>query len=845
MLVGTLTQNNFWSVNLGAHCVDDDSGCTAQEMFDAIHARRGGESGIILWDLAPWVKAANLGEYNDWANELKTIMDTEYLVLESSSDYYNIGLSGVVSATGNPDAVLDLISEQETTGEWTSGNGAAQDTAYAVMALMSVGQTDAVINGVNYLVDSQLAEGGWSNPENTEVTSEAVQALFDFGDIEGPSITNVYIEPDYPNLDSTLVKVYATIIDEWSGVDYATLYYRVGDEEVQITTFRGPFSGGYAGISIGDPKDNVLVRYYIKAVDNVENIAWEPSSGWKSFTYDGSTPTTTDDAPDEWVHTDVEVTLTCVDTISGCQETYYSTDGSEPTTLYETSFTLSETGQYQLEYYSVDNAGNIEGVVTGTLVKIDMEDPVITDNYVNDGVWVNLEQIVTLNPTDTGDSGINEVKYCEGLSCVPSSGTLLEVLYQLIFDNSQDTIIRYQTWDYAENPSSVGEFNVLIDMEIPETNDDVPIDWQTSAFDVSLTVVEDGFSPMTTYYKVWEFGETEPEECIQENLISINVDGEYSIKYYSEDEAGNVESEQTAGNLAKLDSLQPSLDVQSISQIYADDFTLQVTESDETSGIDLCEYRVNSGSWLQRNCNSNTPPITVGEGEECVEGENSCEVEVRVSDYAGNIATQSKVFSIDWTNPPMILNSGPSGTLVNGWAVLSVETNKPATCKYDTVYKSSYDSMSFVMESSGGVYHSNPLTDLLDKSYSYYVLCKDNAGHEMSYPASITFDVDTRENFVVTIPETKGNYFIEGWNQFFLPSFVLDDTTLISPYTVETVLESIGGQYNIIYHYDGTIWRSYEPDRPVNDLIDLTEFNGGGFPYFIDMAVAGGRLELA
>lgn len=176
-LIGTLTEDNYWAHNYGSFC-SATTGCTAQNMFDAIKNRRGAANiGIILWDLAPWVKAANLGEEYSWANDLKNIMDVAYDSLTNDSELYNIGLSGVVSATGNPSAVTALINKQASTGEWTSGNGAEQDTAYAVMALMSVGKMTEAVKGAIWLASTQGSEDGWSTPENTEVTSEVLQTM--------------------------------------------------------------------------------------------------------------------------------------------------------------------------------------------------------------------------------------------------------------------------------------------------------------------------------------------------------------------------------------------------------------------------------------------------------------------------------------------------------------------------------------------------------------------------------------------------------------------------------------------------------------------------------------------
>jgi len=196
LLVGTLTQDNYWAHNYGMFC--NTSGCTAQDMFNAIDNRRGGQSGIILWDLAPWVKAANLGGETGWANDLKILMEVEYDTnLTSSEDNYIIGLSGIISATGNSDAIDELVAAQHD-GFWIEHEGTTtnnvQATAYAVMALMNVNKMESVVNGAEWLVTQQdTSDGSWKNGagvENTEVTSEVLQTMLLTEELTNPVTVN-------------------------------------------------------------------------------------------------------------------------------------------------------------------------------------------------------------------------------------------------------------------------------------------------------------------------------------------------------------------------------------------------------------------------------------------------------------------------------------------------------------------------------------------------------------------------------------------------------------------------------------------------------------------------------
>ncbi|MHB0915819.1 MAG: right-handed parallel beta-helix repeat-containing protein, partial [Thermoleophilia bacterium] len=73
-----------------------------------------------------------------------------------------------------------------------------------------------------------------------------------------------------------------------------------------------------------------------------------------SFTVDdNAAPVTTDDAPAGWVNTDVTVTLTCTDAVTGCAQTTYEVDGGS--TQVGNTVVLSAEGVHTITYRSVDN----------------------------------------------------------------------------------------------------------------------------------------------------------------------------------------------------------------------------------------------------------------------------------------------------------------------------------------------------------------------------------------------------------------------------------------------------------------------------------------------------------
>jgi hypothetical protein len=218
-------------------------------------------------------------------------------------------------------------------------------------------------------------------------------------------------------------------------------------------------------------------------------------------------------------------------------------------------------------------------------------------------------------------------------------------------------------------------------------------------------------------------------------------------------------------------------------------------------------------------------------------------LEIKVMDNAGWETTRhiERGVPIDFM-PPEITDSGPSGILNESNVMLEVYTNEPATCKFDVVSKS-YETMAYTMTTGeDGKYHYYQLNGLADGMYAYHVKCKDIAGNVMTNSEMIIFVVDTTGNYNVTINLHTG------WNGFFLPRLVLEEIgSLNGDYSVWNVLSSIAGNYTVIWYYDGTMWKYYNPEwgnNPPPLPWALTEFNDQqNRPYWIYMT-QNDRLEI-
>ncbi len=402
-------------------------------------------------------------------------------------------------------------------------------------------------------------------------------------------ITGIRTEPAYPNLDQ-LIKIYADIPNP-DAIDYVTLYYKINDSRVKDEEFSGPYVDDYAYISNPSPGDNILVQYYINATYNDLSSL---QSGWQNFRYDGSAPSTSiifKGPQYNWfVISDSKIELSCNDTISGCKEIIYYINGEEKIVVGDKAeFSLTgEDGENEIRYYSTDRAGNKEVEETQDLI-LDNTAPSVEDDYAHKNQWINEEKTVTITAEDSG-SGIKEITYCIDGSCT----TVNDDETQFKLEDPAIMEIKYWAIDNLGQKSEEKEFIAKIDLVAPGVWDNTPDIWQNAPFDITFTdTTSASLSPVTIYYKLWKVGEDMPIDYLTTtDKISILEDGEYNLKYYARDDAGNVEPEKDGRSTAKLDTTKPTItDDYLLNGIWTNqDARITFTASDLLSGLKEVRY---------------------------------------------------------------------------------------------------------------------------------------------------------------------------------------------------------------------------------------------------------------
>jgi len=147
-----------------------------------------------------------------------------------------------------------------------------------------------------------------------------------------------------------------------------------------------------------------LISYW--SVDNAGNVEAEKTV---TVNVDKTNPTTTLTTSSDvsiWNNSDVEVTLTAADSVSGVANTFYTVNGGEE--QIGSTFVVNTEGKNTISYWSVDKAGNVEAAKTG-MINLDKSAPVIKNVTVSpEMIWpANHKMVkakVSVDFTDSWDS---------------------------------------------------------------------------------------------------------------------------------------------------------------------------------------------------------------------------------------------------------------------------------------------------------------------------------------------------------------------------------------------------------------------------------------------------------
>jgi len=362
--------------------------------------------------------------------------------------------------------------------------------------------------------------------------------------------------------------VSATISATDSGSGVSAIYYSL--DSSSWATYSSPLSVSTDGVHI--------LQYY--AVDNIGNGEATRSV---TFNIDRSAPVTSAAV------SGYAVTLSASDSTSGVTATYYRI-GTGAWASYSTTFTAGISGsQYQVQYYSINNAGLTEETRTTIVGNLDATPPVTSTSLsgtVGNNGWYRSSVTIALSSSDAGGSGVSTIYY-------RWQGAASWTTYSSTFSDSTDgqRTLEYYAVDQVGNTESVKTMTISVDKTAPVSVS------STSGMTVSISATDAASGVNVVQYNLDGVGWTT-------YASAVNMGDPYHLHtmlFRAIDVAGNTESSHTL-TLGMSDSTPPTTSFSLIGTLgsngwYTSSTTVNLQGSDSGSGVYQTWYRVDSGSW--------------------------------------------------------------------------------------------------------------------------------------------------------------------------------------------------------------------------------------------------------
>lgn len=292
-----------------------------------------------------------------------------------------------------------------------------------------------------------------------------------------------------------------------------------------------------------------------------------------------------------------------LDTPSGVYRTYYTTDGTEPNFSspynenttgdieFITIFTINGQGTFTIKYFSVDNNGNVELTKTNTLL-LDGVSPrsIATPNFPPDGSddWYQTNPTITLSATDV-TSGPFKIFYRW------NTDIFQEYLVPFQMPSEGVHTLQFYGIDNAGNVEVTNTEYYKLDNVAPYTQDDAPSGVQKQPVTVTFYSSDDISGVENTYYTT--DGSIPNTNSPSGSSVVLDTTGDYIIKYFSEDFAGNQEAVRESSVEVEVDTEAPrtyiseSFPINGTNGWYKNSPTITLTAVDD-SGIKFIYYKL-------------------------------------------------------------------------------------------------------------------------------------------------------------------------------------------------------------------------------------------------------------
>jgi parallel beta-helix repeat protein len=450
-------------------------------------------------------------------------------------------------------------------------------------------------------------------------------------------------------------------------------------------------------------------------------------------TPDSTSPSTTDNTAtigSDWKTSAQTVTLTPTDSGSGAASTYYTTDGSTPTTSSPSGSAISLTadGIYTIRYFSVDNVGNQEPVQTAsTVIRIDRTGPTTTLGTLP--ASIGNGQVLTSTASDalSGTASVSYY-YCSPSPCTPATligSSTAGPGYSVTWSSMPPDgiyVIRAIGTDVAGNIGPSATQTVSIDNLPPTT-----------------TITAHPADPSGNPNPSFSFSSSKPNStfeckvdggayasCASPDTLSGLADGSHTFTVRATDGVGNVDPSPPSFTWT-IDSSTPETTIasQPPNPAVSASATFSFTSSKPNSTF-LCQL----DGGLLGSCNSPVTYVGLADG--------SHTFSVTATDALGNTdpSPATYTWTIDTTPPDTTITStppDPSNDPAPSFAFSSTKPNSTFLCQLDGL---------------AAVSCTSPTTydGLADGSHTFSVAAVDAAGNSDPTPATYTWSINTSGN---------------------------------------------------------------------------------------------------
>jgi peptidoglycan/xylan/chitin deacetylase (PgdA/CDA1 family) len=383
-----------------------------------------------------------------------------------------------------------------------------------------------------------------------------------------------------------------------------------------------------------------------------------------------------------WYNAPVNVTLAATDNQggSGVSATYYTTDGSAPTTSstkYAGPFTVSSAST--VKFFSVDDAGNAESVQSQP-VQIDTSPPstaISCNGAACSSGWYNAAVKVTLPATDAGGSGVANTFYTTNGSDPTNSPTA--TLYTGAFTVPATATVKYYSTDNAGNAETVNSQQIQIDTTAPTTTISCngaacSAGWYNGPVQVTLSASETGGPGVANTYYTTDGSAPTMSSTLYTGAFTVPATA--TVKFFSTDNAGNAEAVNS--QQVQIDTSPPSTTISCNGAACSSGWyngsvkvALPAADNSGGSGVNSTFYTTDGSD------PATSPTATLYTGPFTVPA--TATVKYYSTDMAGNSeAVKSQLIQIDTAAPTTTISCN-GGACSTGWYNAAVKVTLAAT----------------------------------------------------------------------------------------------------------------------------------------------------------------------